>query len=168
MNSLLKLLGYRDSKYRGSDFSVCITPRGREGVSVVYTRQGGSLNLVGERIGGKWERIELRIPTKLEATQVSQIVRDLEVAFEAMRYRYVISRNAGIEVVHEKERQAAIAQLNEMGYDVEFLPDGKIRQTPRVGAPRDLPKISPRMISLIQDLHGTRQRFEILARSKES
>jgi hypothetical protein len=171
MNWLLKLLGYRDLKYRGNDFSVRIKTTVREGVSVLYMREGMSLNLSGERIGRKWEGIEMHIPPEVGAGQTPQIVRDLETAFGAMRYGYVIARKTGIEVVPEAERQAAAAELSEMGYDIEILPDGKIRQTPREGAPRlniePLRKQAPRMMSLIQALHGTRPRFEILAKSKE-
>jgi hypothetical protein len=172
MNWLLKLLGYRDLKYRSIDFSVRIRPTVREGVSVIYTRQGAALNLSGGRIGRKWEGIEVHIPPEVGAAQVTQIVRDLETALEAMQYGYVIAREAGMDVVPEAERQAAAAELNEMGYDIEILPDRKIRQTPRAGAPcqdiETLRKQAPRMMSLIQALHGTRQRFEILAKSKES
>jgi hypothetical protein len=58
-----------------------------------------------------------------------------------------------------------------MGYEIEILLDNKIRQTRRAGVPRhDLETLrnpTPRMMSLIQSLHGTRQRFGILAKSKE-
>lgn len=88
-----------------------------------------------------------------------------------MRYGYVIARKVGIDVVPKNEQREALAELREMGYEIEILPDNKIRQTPRAGAPRrDLETLrnqTPRMMSLIQSLHGTRQRFEILAKSKE-
>jgi len=88
-----------------------------------------------------------------------------------MGYGYVIARKAGIDIVLESEQKAAIAELREMGYEIERLPDGRIRQTWRAGAPRpDIEtsrKTTPRVMSLIQSVHGTRQRFEILAKSKE-
>jgi hypothetical protein len=137
----------------------------------LFTRHEASVNLSGERIGRKWEGIEVQIPQEVESAQVPQIVRDLETAFGAMRYGYVIARKAGTDIVPETERQAAIAELNEMGYEIEILPDRKIRQTRRAGVPRhDVAtqrKRTPRMMSLIQSLHGTRQRLEILAKSKE-
>jgi len=172
MNRLLKLLGYRDRDYRGDDFSVRIEPILREGVSVIHTRHGTRLDLSGERIGRKWEGIEVRIPQEVEAVQVPQIVRDLETAFGALRYGYVIARKGGVETVPETERQAAIAELREMGYEIEVSSDRtQIRQTLRAGALRpDIEtarRTSPRMISLLQSIQGTRERFEILARSKE-
>jgi len=62
-------------------FSVRIKPTVREGVSVIYTRGEAGLNLSGERIGRKWEGIEVHIPSEVEAAQATQIVRDLETAF---------------------------------------------------------------------------------------
>ena len=171
MNWILKLLGHRDLKYRGNDFSVRIRPTVREGVSVIYTRQGAVLNLSGERIGRRWEGIEVHFPTEVEASQATQIVRDLETAFGAMQYGYVIVRKVGMDVVPEAERRAAVAELNEMGYDIEILPDRSIRQTARAGAPHQdietLRQQAPRMMSLLLAIHGTRPRFEILAKSKE-
>jgi hypothetical protein len=171
MNWILKLLGHRGLKYRGNDFSVRIKPTVREGVTVIYTRRGAGRNLSGERIGRKWEDVEVHIPPEVEAAPATQIVRDLETAFAAMRYGYVIVRKVGMDVVLEAERQAAMAELNEMGYDVEILRDRKIRQTARAGAPRQdiatIRKQVSRMMSLLQALHGTRPRFEILAKSKE-
>jgi hypothetical protein len=136
MNWLLRLLGYRDREYSGNDFSVRIELVGREGVSVIHRRQGTSLNLSGDRIGRKREAIELHIPQDVEATQIPQIVRDIETAFVAMRYGYVIARKAGIDIVPGSEQQSAIAELHEMGYEIERLADGRIRQTRRAAAPR--------------------------------
>lgn len=171
MNWVLKLLGYREREYCANDFSVRIEPIFREAVSVIHTRLGASLKLSGERIGRKWEGIEVWIPPEIETAQMLQIVHDIETAFGAMGYGYVIARKSGTDIVPEEEKQAAMAELNEMGYDVEILPDRKIRQTPRAGAPRrdieTLRRQGPRMMSLLQALPGTRQRFEILAKSRE-
>jgi hypothetical protein len=164
MNWLLELLGYREREYRGDDFSVRIESIMREGVSVVHSRHGVRLNLSGERIGGKWEGIEVHIPQEVEAAQVPSIADDLEVAFRAMGYGYVITRLAGVDVVPETERQAAIAELREMGYEIEVSTDGReIRQRRIAGAPRldveTARKQAPRMMSLLQSVHGTRHRF---------
>ncbi len=171
MNWLRKIFGYRDSEFDGDDFSVRIKPIMREAVSVVYTRHPASFNLSGERIGRKWEGVQVWIPQEVEAARVPQIVRDLEIAFAMMRYGYVIVRRAGADIVPETERQAAIAELNEMGYDIEILPDRSIRHTRRAGVPRPdfeaAQKQASRIMALLQSVHGTRQHFEILAKSKE-
>lgn len=173
MNWLLKKLRYRDREYRGSDFHVRIEPIMREAVSVIHTRHGITLNLSGQLIGRRWEGVEVHIPHEVEVEQASQVARDLETAFQALGYGYVIARLGEVEIVPETERQAAIAELHEMGYEIEVSADHKqVRQKLREGAPRpDIEtarKQAPRMMSLIQALHGKRQLFEILARSKES
>jgi hypothetical protein len=169
MNWLLRLLGYRGREYRGSGFSVRIDPVFREAVSVIYTARDNTLNLSGERVGKRWEGVDVLLPDNLENTQVTQIVHDLEVAFAALRYEYVISRKIGVEVVPEPERQAALAELHEMGYEIEILSDGAIRQTRTPGAPRPSIELAraqaPRMMSLIQSVRGSRVRIETLAKS---
>lgn len=171
MKWLSRLIGFRRPEYRGKDFSVRIEPVFREVVSVVYTRQGKSLNLDAERIGRKWSGIQVLLPADIETPQVSQIVRDLETALAALHYGYVILRKTEAEVVPEAERQAAIAELHEMGYEIEILPGGRISQRRRKGAtPPDIEtarKQAPRLMALIQSVHGKRQHYETLAKSEE-
>ena len=158
-------------EYRGDNFSVQIEPNFREAIFVIYMRHGKSLRLDGEMIGRKWEAIDVRLPDTVEDAQVAQIVCDLEAALAALRIGYVIARKVGVDTVPEPEREAALAELREMGYDIEILPNGAIRQTKRPDAPRhDIETLRmqvPRMMSLIQSVHGRRQRVETLAKSKE-
>ena len=89
-----------------------------------------------------------------------------------MQYDYVIARPLGVDVVPESERQAAIAELRDMGYEIEVSEDQKqIRQKKLPGAPpvdrETARKQIPRMVSLLQSVHGKRPRFETLAKSKE-
>ena len=172
MNWLLKKLGYRDRQYHGSDFSVRIEPMGREAVDVIHTRQGASLNLDGQRIGRKWEGIAVYIPREVDAERASQIAHDLEAAFQAMDYGYEIARLSEIETVPETERQAAIAELRQMGFELEVSADRKqISQKWIAGTPKPsreaIRKAIPRQMALLQAVHGTRQHLEILAKSKE-
>jgi hypothetical protein len=172
MNWLRKLLGLRGDEYCESDFCVRIKRVFREVVSVMHTRDGTTLSLSGERIGRRWEGIEIHIPQEVEAARASQIARDLETAFQAMQYGYVIARKLGVDAVPETERQAAIAELREMGYEIEVSADRRqIRQKRLPDAPRVNIEIArkqaPRMMQLLQAVHGTRPRFEILAKSKE-
>jgi hypothetical protein len=171
MNWLQKLLGNRGDKYRGDGFFVRIEPNVREVVSVIYKRHGTSLKLQGERIGEKEKGIHVRILQEIDAAQLTQIVSDLESAFKAMHYAYVIDRIAATDNVPEAEQKAAMAELYEMGHEIEILPGQQIRQSWRAGVPRPdietLRKQTPRMMSLIQSLHGTRHRFEVLAKSQD-
>jgi hypothetical protein len=172
MNWLLKRLGYRDREYRGANFSVRIEPIMREVVSIIHRRQGSTLNLSAERIGRKWEGIAVQIPNQIDAERVSQIVSDLETTFQALGYGYVISRSVGVDTVPEEERRAAIAELEGMGFEIEVSSDrNQIRQRRREGTPHfdfeTIRKQTPRMMSLIQNIRGKRECFEILAKSKD-
>jgi hypothetical protein len=103
MNWLLKKLGYRDRKYRAAGFSVTIEPVFREVVSVMHQRSGARIHLDGERLGRKSEGIAVHIPEDVDKARVAQITRDLQIAFQALDYGYVIARLAGIEIVSESD-----------------------------------------------------------------
>ena len=159
-------------EYHGDDFSVRVRPRFREGVSVIYTRHGTELSLDGERVGSKWEGIKVLVPPDLEVEKVTRLVNHLEVAFLALGLGYVIIRLAEVENVNESEQQSAIAELREMGNEIELSADRKQARVKAISgaSPRDqetLRKQTPRMMALIQDVRGTRQRFQTLAKSKE-
>jgi hypothetical protein len=169
MNWLLKKLGYRDRKYRTRDVSVTVQPGFREIVSVIHERGGIRLRLDGERIGKKWEGISVHIPGELDAARNASRSRpgDGIPGHELWLHNRSLGRSRNCL---ETEQQAAMAELNSMGFDVEVSPDRKqIRQKWREGTPRpgiDAARIqAPRIMSLVQALHGKRQRFEVLARS---
>jgi hypothetical protein len=76
-----------------------------------------------------------------------------------MGYGYVIGRSAGTDVVPETERRAAIAELREMGYEIEVSSDRReIRQKRIARAPHldndTARKHALRMMSLLQSVHG--------------
>jgi hypothetical protein len=159
-------------EYHGVDFSVRVRPRSREAVSVIYKHRGTQLDLGGERIGSKWEGIKVLIPSDLEVEKVTILVNHLEVAFHALGLGYVIIRLVEVEHVNEVDQQAAIAELREMGYEIELSADRKqarVKAIPgtRPGDRETLRNQIPRMMSLIQDVRGTRQRYQTLAKSKE-
>jgi len=170
MNWISKLLGVRPNNFRNAEFSLRIESIFRENISVSYTRGSKYFNFEGERFGKKWGAIQVFISQDIDQTELQQLVRDLETALKAMRFEYVIVRRAGVEIISAEEQQAALAELQQMGYDVTVSPDRRqIRQTHRPDAPlRDkatLRKIAPRMLALTQTLRGKRQRFEVFARS---
>jgi hypothetical protein len=172
MIRLLTLLGYHDRKYRGDGFTVRIRPVFREVVHIIHTRRGTTLKLNGERIGRKWEGIGARIPPEVDAVNIRQIVSDLQIAFAAMGYKYVIDHKVAIEIVPETEKQAALTALREMGFEIEVSPDGKqVRQTWQRGVQRPDKEtarlMGPRMMSLLQAVSGIRSRIEVLAQSED-
>jgi hypothetical protein len=162
----------RTQEYCGDGFSVRIEPNLRELVFVIYTRAGEALKLSGERIGEKWEAISVLIPENVADIQVAEIVHDLRSAFVALHTGFVIRRKVGVDTVPEPERQAALTELRTMGFDAVIQPNGAIRLTKRPG--ETLSGIeparaqAPRIMSLIQSVHGMRARIETLAKSKDA
>jgi hypothetical protein len=168
-------MSYDDREFVGESFSVSIVPVFREVVRVIHTRDGSSLPLDGEHISSSISvnqnaGIGVRIPQSVEPARLSQIVRDLQEALGGLGYVYLIDRISGIEIVPEDERNAAVAEMREMGYEIEILSDGSIRQTPLENMPRPdletLKRQALRMGMLIQSIGGKRTQIEILARSE--
>jgi hypothetical protein len=162
----------RTQEYCGEGFSVRVEPNLRECVFVIYTRGGEVMKLSGELIGEKWEAISVLIPENVADNRVAQIVSDLESAFVALHTGYVIRRKVGEDVVPEPERQAALAELRTMGFDAEIQSNGAVRLTKRSGeTPLGIETAraqAPRMMSLVQSVHGRRPRIETLAESKDA
>lgn len=171
MNRLLRLLGYRDRRYQCSEFQVSIEPVFREAASVLYTRGESKTQLNAEYIGKKSWTIGVSIPAETNEADARRIAADLAIAFNAMGYAYVIVRKVGVEVVPEEDRNAALAELKKMGYEIELLPDGKIRQSGKRGSPPKpidfIRKETPRMMQLMKAVHGRREKLETLAQSKD-
>ncbi|HET7467396.1 MAG TPA: hypothetical protein VFL29_12085 [Candidatus Dormibacteraeota bacterium] len=115
----------------------------------------------------------MHLPLQIDPADVPQIVRDLETALSALRIGFVITRTVARDAVPETEQQAAIAELNEMGFDVERSADlRQISTTWKPGARRPAnakaaAEMAQRMQQLIRSLSGSRPRVELLARSKE-
>jgi hypothetical protein len=167
-----KMFGNRDREYRADDFSVRIVNGFRELVTVVHTRNGIRRELGGERIGKRWQGIGIHVDPDVGRQELPEIVHDLETAFAAMHYGYVISRTAAVDTVPESERQAAIAEFGEMGFDVEVSAERKrVSLVPKPD--RVLPdkkqaqRIASRTPSLLQAVRGRRHRIEVLAISKD-
>jgi len=160
----------RAPAYRGDGFTVRIVPGQREVVSIIHERGGVRLELGGERVGKKWDAIEVRIPQEIEAARASQVARDLEEALRAKRLGYVISRALGTEIVPESERQAARAELRGMGFEAQVSADGTTVNLTKIIAPgrsaEESRKLTARMMALVAAVRGKRRRFKILAQSK--
>jgi|ERR1700748_1627691 len=162
------------SDYVTGDFSVVIEQGFRELVRVVYQRAEKTLHLDGEHIsrlvpGQPREGLYVQIPP-VAVEHLPRMIKDLDEALTALGYGYVISRDKGSEAVSETERNAAIAELHEMGYQVEILPDRSVRQSRLPGAPipgtEAIRNQMPRMMTLIQTVQGSLHRFEVLAKTE--
>ena len=172
MNRFLKLLGYRGRKYRGTNFNVRIEPIFREEVRVIYETDEKAWSFGGQYIGKRWQGIGIVIPQEIDPSHASIIASRLTEALAAIGYGYVIDHALDIETVSQNEKESAISELHNMGYEIEILANGTIRQTKMPGSPKlpqeELKKQGPRMMKLIEAVHGKRRRYETLAKSEAS
>jgi len=163
----------RDKEYRGDGFSLRIEQGFREIVFLIISRGGSARKLEGEWIGKNWNGIGIVLAQDTDPAEVPGIVRDVETGLGALHIGYRISRVLAVDTVPEVEQQAALSELEDMGFEVERSADlRQISTTWKPGAKRpDSSKAAKefalRMQKLIGALSGSRPRIEVLARSKE-
>lgn len=166
---LRRLLGWGPHRYEGSGFSVSVQSVGRELVRVIYDRDGRSLDLVADCYGAAPAGIVLGVPKELPADQVGQMVKDLSEGFVRLGYGYEIYRKGEPQVVPEKERQEALAELRAMGMEARVEGD-KVKTTPLPGykAPpkEEAVAYAIRFLKLARTVSGTRVPLETLASGK--
>lgn len=169
LRGFLRLLGYRDRSYRGTDFTVRIEPILREEIRVIFETHAKTWDFGGVYIGKRWQGINVVIPVEIDPLQADAIAARLTEALAAMGYGYVISRALEVETVPQSERENAISELHKMGYEIEILENGSIRQTKMPESPKvsieELRKQTPRMMKLIEAVHGKRRHSVTLAKS---
>src|SRR5215475_11565713 len=112
------------SRFRAQDFSVEIKRKVRELIEVIYVENGKMLFFRGELAGSKWEQLILRIPDELSISDQSNVVANLGAAFEKLGREFVIYQMGPLEPIPEAERQSAISQLRELGFEPEVSADG--------------------------------------------
>ena len=162
------MFGRRRRDYRGADFSVRIVYGFRELLTIVLTRPEKTWSFDAESIGKGWRGIGLNLPKDLAPTEVPQVVHDLETSFAAMGWGFVITRTVAVDAVSDAEQNAALAELNAMGFEVERSADlRQVTLKPIPGVRRDAKSAAVRMPTLIRALSGRRPRSEVLAVSKD-
>ena len=159
-------------EFRGPDFLVRVIPGFREIVSILYSRGGDDLKLDGEYILVKGHAgIDVVITAAVERALATQVARDLESAFVGMGYGYVIRRDAGSDSVPEAKRWNALQELGELGITAQPSPEGKVTLSRSADAPQQdaeaLRQRAARVPALLLDVYGVRERWEILAKSKD-
>ena len=148
-----------------------VIPGFREIVSIVHSRGKNDLKFDGEFVAANGRTgIDVAIPATFEPALAMQIARDLEMAFDEMGYGYVIRRDAGTDSIPQEDRQSALGKLEQLGVAAKIMPDGKISLSQTPDARRQnaelLREKGERIYSLLLDAHGTRKRWEILAKSE--
>jgi hypothetical protein len=139
----------------------------REVVDLEYRDGSRTLSVGGELTGPRWKQINILMSGN---RWDQQALDGLAAALREHGYEYLIYTLGEEQTIPEAERDAALAELQSMGYQIEVSPDRKrIRQSLAKGAnspPRDeAKKTAPRMMKLIQTLRGTRRPMQVLRKS---
>jgi hypothetical protein len=151
-------------------FSLRIQRGARNLASVVYEEKGRSHTFEGELAGPGWRQLNLLIPSDFSGDGLDRVVANLAKGIGELGYEYLIRRRGEGEKIPEKERKAALAELRKMGWEPEISADHsqvelKRADGSRSPSPDEAIANSERLARLVQTIHGTRYKFEELARS---
>jgi hypothetical protein len=151
-------------------FSLRIQRGARNLASVVYEEKGRSHTFEGELAGPGWRQLNLLIPSDFSGDGLDRVVANLAKGIGELGYEYLIRRRGEGEKIPEKERKAALAELRKMGWEPEISADRsqvelKRADGSRSPSPDEAIANSERLARLVQTIHGTRYKFEELARS---
>jgi hypothetical protein len=159
----------RAADFRG--FSLRIQRGARNLASVVYEEKGHTHTFEGELAGPGWRQLNLLIPSDFSGDGLDRVVANLAKGIGELGYEYLIRRRGEAEAIPEKECKAALAELRKMGWEPEISADRsqvELKRTDgsRSPSPEEAIANSERLARLVQTVHGTRYKFEELARSK--
>jgi hypothetical protein len=157
-----------------ANYSVQIRRGFRECVTAVYRESSGEFLFEGELSGKKWETICLGAPKNLSEKDLSRVVSNLSAALSKLSYEFVIFKRVELGPVPENERQAAIADLKSMGYDLVVNDQNssiQLRQRQPMNRPglEETRREAVRQIGalrLARTATGKRHRIDILAKSE--
>lgn len=158
----------RAADFRG--FSLRIQRGARNLASVVYEEKGRTHTFEGELVGAGWRQLNLLIPSDFASGGLDRVVANLAKGIGELGYEYLIRRRGQAEVIPDSERRAALAELRKMGWQPEISSDHSQVELKRADgaaspSPEEAIANSERLASLVESLHGTRHKFEELARS---
>lgn len=167
----LRVVLKRPSTATFSDFAVTVSKTGHEQALISYRRKDRSLIFDAEVTGPK--QVDIYIPEELPIDDIEHIVSNLELALQKMRYEYLIYKTGKAEAVSKEEREAAIAELRQKGFEVRATAQGmEIMQAAspnrqkmsRAGAKA----VTPGLLRLLNRAQGKRASIQILARSHKA
>ena len=114
--------------------------------------------------------IHVRIPDDMAGEGVREIVPNLALGLRKLRYRYFIYRHKGTEQIPSNERNAAVAELARLGFEIKGLGAHKQGQQSlmRKHEPfwRRKQRTTSELLKLVATAEGTREVVEILASSE--
>lgn len=157
----------RAADFRG--FSLRIQRGARNLASVVYEEKGRTHTFEGELTGPGWRQLNLLIPSDF-SSGIDRVVANLAKGIGELGYEYLIRRRGQAEAIPDSERRAALAELRKMGWQPEISSDHSQVELKRADganfpSPEEAIANSERLARLVESLHGTRHKFEELARS---
>jgi hypothetical protein len=140
----------------------------REGVNVEYELPGRKLVLSGESVGPRWKQLNLVVNQEILLTPTE--LENLGKELARQGYEFVIFRLGPQEIVSQEEQDSALAELKQMGYQVEISSDRRtIRESRLPGIPppskEQARERAPRMMELVFALSGRRRPKEVLLQS---
>jgi hypothetical protein len=162
LKALLMSLGRRRSGP-----SIRIVRQRREGVDLEYKDGGHTIRLSGELTGPRWKQMNVRVA---EGDWSEELLDKIAAAIAQRGYEFAIYRLGETQTISEPEREAALSELQSMGYQIEVSPDRKrIKQSlapgPRAPSLEEAKKAAPRIMKLIETVHGNRRPVEVLRKS---
>ncbi len=154
-------------------FSVNISTLGREEAYVIYRSNDRQLEFAAQIGSGKrffTPRISVRVPKEMPDGDVREVIPNLALALAKLHYEYFVFRKDEPQTIPEAEREAAIAELREMGCEIkEMIGQGPMQRAVVNNWPRfseeQVKTAIPRVQDLTNQARGVRESIEVLARS---
>lgn len=154
-------------------FSVAVSKVGRTEAYVTYRAENTVIEFCAEVGTGKKffaRRISIRIPEEMANEKLCNIVPNLTHGLAKLHYQYLIYRRTGSQTIPEEERDAAILELRQMGFELTGpAGNGRIQRAVSNDWRRASGAEAQAKLSKVQELmhkaRGAREKIEVLASS---
>jgi hypothetical protein len=161
----------RRRKFKTKDYALELGNFSRECLEAVYEEGGAAVVFAGERVGRKWEQINLQAPAGLPEAAYARVLPNVLAGLEALGYVGLVFRTGPGELIPQVEQEAATARLREIGMEPIVAPDGSSIQLRKIPDWKQPPGFDARAhaletMKLARTAGGKRTRIEILAKSE--
>jgi hypothetical protein len=121
-------------------------------------------------VGKRWNQINLVVPPNLPDGDAAHVLENLCASLTRLKYEFVVARVGQPLPVPEQERQAAAAELREMGMEPEVAADQStvnLKKIPGWKPPTsfDTKAQARSMMRAVASVRGKRAPIEVLAKS---
>ncbi len=149
------------------NFRFKINTVGREEAYINYRDDNRSLEFPAQM--GRRRSISIKVPREISEAEARNITANLVLGLTSLRYRYTIFRTGEPEPIPEERREAAIAELRKLGFEIESSYGSVSRAVTRNFQPvpgKDPRELLARVQELLPQTGPTREPIVILARSE--